>query len=252
MRKGRGQVLLACLIIFLLGRPHSGGKNYSTAVFPPAFPLPEHSVTDVIALVAVVAVAYAATNIDNLAILVALLSRFRSHAAWVVAGHLIVVAITASLAFGIGEAAGRMPVHYVGFLGAIPLAIGLYWAYRLWRPADAATVPVHTADGAGVLLTTVTSLAANGVDSLLSLAVVFADTASRYDSIAFATVLLAAVLLAVLAFLALENRRIGPLVEHYASRLAPVIMIAVGFYVLVNTTTDVLEDTGMNQVEEIQ
>jgi cadmium resistance protein CadD (predicted permease) len=244
--------LRACLIIFLLGRPQSGGKNYSTAVFPPAFPSPEHSVTDIIAIIAVVTVAYAATNFDNLAILVALLSRFRNHAAWVVAGHLLVVAITATLAFGIGEAAGRMPVRYVGFLGAIPLAIGLYWAYRLWRPADATAGPVRTVDGGSVLFTTVTSLAANGVDSLLSLAVVFADTASRYDAIAFATVMLAAVLLAVFAFLALKHRRLGPLVEHYASRLAPVVMIAVGCYVLVNTTTDVLEDIGTGQVEAIQ
>ena len=196
--------------------------------------------TELAALAAVSGLAYLATNLDNFAILTTLFAKYRREAPWVLAGHLLSVVLVLIAAGAIGEAANSIDVQYLGYLGVVPLAMGLYSTYRLFQPAAAESgVPVGARPGAA-LVTTFLSMASNSTDTLLTQSVVFADTAARLDWLVGLAVLATAIGLAALSSYSVRNARIGPFVERYANRLAPAIMIALGLYVLANTATDVV------------
>lgn len=194
--------------------------------------------TEISTLAALSILAYLATNMDNFAILTTLFAKYRREASWVVAGHLLAVTLVVIAAGALGEAANTINVRYLGYLGVLPLAMGLFWTYRLLRPAAGDSLAPDRGRPGAALVTTFVSLASNSTDTLLTQAIVFADTAARLDWLVAAAVLVAAIGLASLAAYSVRNPRVGPFVERYANRLAPVIMIGVGLYVLANTQTD--------------
>ena len=74
------------------------------------------------------------------------------------------------------------------------------------------------------------------------MAVVIADSKAALDGLVLGASLLAALILSAAARYAVGNPVIGPAIERYSARIAPFIMIAIGLYVLANTTTDLLPD----------
>ncbi len=197
--------------------------------------------TEVSTIIGVAAAAYLATNFDNFAILTALFARYPGRRRWVFAGHMLAVALTVLIAAAIGETASAVSVQYLGYLGLVPVTMGLFWLYRLRLPrADEPRHETAAFSGAAVAAAFL-GLMANSADTLLTQAIVFADTARHLDWLIAATVLVAAALLAALSLHSLENSRFGPAVERLASRIAPFIMIGVGLYVFANTATDVLQ-----------
>ncbi len=192
-------------------------------------------------IIVVAMTAVLATGVDNLAILVALFARFRGRALPVMIGQVTTTAAVVVAAYFLGEAAARLPVEYVGLLGVVPLAIGLYWLYGLFSDdKSAVTSAASEITGRVVLLTTIVSLVGNSIDTLLTMTVLFADSRSDLDGLVLVGALAAALLLAMVARLAVNNRALGPLVERYSQRVAPFVMIAIGVYVLLNTATDIL------------
>jgi cadmium resistance protein CadD (predicted permease) len=196
--------------------------------------------TEISTIVGVSILAYLATNMDNFAILTMLFAKYRREAYWVVCGHLVTVVVVLLAAGAIGEAANVINVRYLGYLGVVPLAMGIYWAYQLSRPSATDDGVSSIGSSGAALGTTVVSMAANSTDTLLTQAIVFADTAARLDWVVAVAVFVAASGLAATARYSVENPRVGPFIERYANRVAPLIMIAVGLYVLANTHTDVV------------
>lgn len=195
--------------------------------------------TDALPLAGIAALAYLGTNVDNFAILVALYSRFTGRAAAVTAAHAVLTAVLLALAVIVGRLGDRLPVEYIGLLGIVPLTLGCYWLYRLWRPPDvaAARPPVsgHAAFGA-----TFFAQAGNVSDSLIVLAALLSDTAGDSDTLVVLVVLLSALGFALLARTAVENSVLGSVIARWASVFAPFVMIGVGAYILTNTARDVL------------
>lgn len=197
--------------------------------------------TDLVAILAVSITALLATSMDNLAILVALYARFRGRALLVTLGHLAATAVVVVAAWFLGESAAYVPIDYVGLLGLVPLAIGLYWLYRLLRGnGEAPASPAAGIRGGTVIAAAAMSLAGNSVDTVLTMAVVFADSKREVDGLVLLGAMLAALLLAELARRAVANPALGPIVERYSQRIAPFVMIGIGVYVLANTATDIL------------
>lgn len=196
--------------------------------------------TEISTIIAVSALAYLATNMDNLAILTALFAKYRGNGRAVVAGHLLVVGLTLVAAGLIGEASNAVSVQYLGYLGIVPVALGLFWIYRWFRPAAVPGEDLPAGRKGAALAASVLSLLSNSTDTLLTQAVVFADTAARLDWVVAVTVFIVAGLLAAAALYGVSNPRFGPRVERHAGRIAPFIMIAVGAYVFANTATDVM------------
>ncbi len=197
--------------------------------------------TEISTIITVSVLAYLATNMDNFAILTALFAKHRGGAASVLAGHLLAVGATLAIAGLIGEAANAGSVQYLGYLGIVPIAMGTFWIYRWFYPANAYEQAVPVRGGRAAMLASFLALMSNSSDTLLTQAVVFADTAANLDWLIGLSVFTIATLLAALAFYGVRHPRVGPVIEPYAVRVAPLIMIAVGIYVLANTATDVMQ-----------
>jgi cadmium resistance protein CadD (predicted permease) len=195
---------------------------------------------ELLAIVPVVIVAFIATNLDNFMILVTLFARFRDRLLWVATAYLVCMALLIFVAWWVGDVADNIPVNYLGFLGIVPIVIGLSW---LRRPGKITNADSTTALGdhfTTVFGVTLASQLSNGTDTILTFSVLFADSLPAVDGVIVVSMVVMSLLIALLAFYATLNRAFHEGIGRYAGRLAPFIMIGVGLYILANTTTDLL------------
>lgn len=180
-----------------------------------------------------VPIAYASTNVDNLLIMATLAGGRASRAAVMtgfVLASLIVLAVSA-LATLIENI---LPTAILGYLGLVPLSIGLY---LLLVPksngddtvANAASWPAIT----GLLV-------ANSSDTVFALGPLFAESSpsARIGLIA-GFILVAALWLALILRVSSRlagSKRLGRL----APRLTPWMMILIGLYILSDSATDLV------------
>ena len=181
-----------------------------------------------------VALAHAATNLDNLALLFALAPGLGARRA--LAGFALAqgAALAAAGAFGAGAAA--VGNGWLGLLGLAPLTLGLLGLRRMLRGEDeAAPPPARAALPAATLL-----FLGCSADSFAVVAAFFADSAGAYDGAVAAG---AAASLAVLCAIGAGFIRVADRAEGLArrlERLAPFALIASGLYILADTPTDAL------------
>jgi cadmium resistance protein CadD (predicted permease) len=187
-------------------------------------------------VLSLVCASYVATNVDNLLLLVSW--AFGGGDRWrqLFVGHVVAAAGVLLVSFLLALSSTVIPVRYVGYLGFIPVLIGarLLLAQVRHRHRTSLDASPPRLGVAGLA----TTLFSNSVDTIVIMAPLLADSQSKYDR-----VILAAFLVVVLLWFALAC-----LLQRYAARLrwlasaghwlAPLIMIAIGFYILDNTITD--------------
>jgi cadmium resistance protein CadD (predicted permease) len=191
---------------------------------------------------AVAAVAVAATNLDNLLILVTVLTRADQSFGHVVAGTLLASLGMLGLC-GLGALlADFAPTRWLGYLGLVPIGLGLREFYRMARfnseraaeeppgsrPSSAA---ISSLGVAGLML-------ANGADSFGALLPIVAE--SRISVLpAIAAAVVATNLGVCWAARGIAGHpAIGPRIRRIGPKLVPFVLIAVGSYVLADTRSD--------------
>lgn len=188
---------------------------------------------DLIGIALSATLAHLATNLDNLAIMVGLMvtiGQFRT-----VAGYLVAQIIMVGAAFVVSEGVEAELPNQVGYLGAIPIVLGLY---ALWqRHLGNGQSDTMEATGSG-LVAIVALFVSVSFDSFAVLTPLLADSRDVYTvviliGVATSALLLAAVGLGVSRMAPNSADRIGQL-EWFA----PYVMIAIGLYVILNTGTD--------------
>jgi cadmium resistance protein CadD (predicted permease) len=199
-----------------------------------------NAMTDPASIILVTVLAYLATNLDNVALLVLLFTRFRGRGLFVFAGHLLAVLAVLALASFAGEAANLASARYLGYLGIVPVLLGSYWLYRSFRPRAAAAAAPPADAGGKALAATFLSLVGNSVDTFMTLLVLYADTRGELDAAIGYAVFATAFLLGLCAAYVVRSPAIQPVIERLSHRVAPFVMIGVGLYVLADTATDVL------------
>ncbi|MBO9477693.1 hypothetical protein J7382_09125 [Shimia sp. R11_0] len=192
---------------------------------------------DWIGLAVSAALAHVATNLDNLAILVGVtltIGRIRA-----VFGYLIAQGVVLAAAFLLSEGLEIGLAAYVGYLGLIPMAVGGLALVRRQKAALQEDLtpsePMRRQLVAVVMLFLSVSF-----DTFAVFTPLLADSRQIFTAPVLAGAAMSALLIsgvgAMLARLAPERvRRMGRL-EWFA----PYVMIAVGFYIVLNTTTDAL------------
>jgi len=153
-------------------------------------------------------------------------------------GYLLAAAAVLMISLLLGQISAVLPVQYIGYLGLVPIFLGLRMLLvniRGEKEVEDETSPANL--GAAGLATTLFS---NSVDTILVLAPLLLDSQSRFD-----LVIGISYVFMVLAWYAL-----GYFLHHHAARLqwisltarwlAPLIMITVGAYIIDNTLTDVV------------
>jgi cadmium resistance protein CadD (predicted permease) len=186
---------------------------------------------------------FAATNIDNSVVLISIFGAKRESTNVVslgfATGSMLMLAIALTLSF-VGE---LIPVRYLGYLGVIPILVGVL---ELTRSTSVARRASSATDrglrGASATLATVSILTlAGGTDTLAVIAPLLAESKIASVWAMCAGYVIAAMGMAALIGYATRHPAIAEPLQRYGTKIGPGVMIAIGLYILVNTATDRLQ-----------
>ncbi|MEM8841324.1 MAG: hypothetical protein AAGD47_06080 [Pseudomonadota bacterium] len=177
------------------------------------------------------AMVHAATNIDNLIVLIALV--LASSRGTPVVAYAIVQAGVVIAAWLVSLLAGAVDPAWVGFIGLVPIGLGLWQLAKQERAeAEGRALPA-------AMLGLIGLFAAMSADTFTVLLALWSDTRQTLDP---AIGMGAGASLAALCVTGLFAARLGRGFQGRLGRInryTPFIMIASGLYVLLETTTDV-------------
>ena len=198
---------------------------------------------EILTALGLIAASFAATNFDNLALLTSWLLSARGRTAPILIGHLLGMFALLVLSFLFGTAANLVPIDWIGFLGVIPITMGLIGLKRLHGLSSTNTeneTTHETRTGLALPLSVATTQVANGVDTVLVFGPLFADSSETIDfAILIGYMAMAFVWFGLARFLGSHATRFK-IIGRYGHWVAPIVMIIVGMYILSNTQTDVL------------
>ena len=198
--------------------------------------------SEIFTIIPVAVAAYLATNLDNLTLLGALLARYQNRVWTVSLAYLACMLILGLVSFWIGLAAVYAPVEYLGFLGFIPISIGLVGLIQFRRGAEEAITEngVSLGNGTSIFFAALLSQLGNGADTVATFAALFADSTAAADVLIALCILVMSILFVMVAIYAVRHPALSKWIERYANRLMPYILIIVGAYIVANTATDLL------------
>lgn len=182
-----------------------------------------------------VALAYILTNIDGLFAFLALSSTGRLRS--VLPGFLVAHAAVIAGSLLLGAGATFLAPETLGYLGIIPIALGLW---EIWKLRRSSALDQENLRSSNSTLGATAIFLALSTDTFVLLSAIFADSRQDMDHFALLGALLAVIGLLILGTTLSrslsQNKRIGSFFE----RLSPFVMIAAGIYILLDTTTDIL------------
>ncbi len=178
--------------------------------------------------------AHLATNLDNLAIMVGLIltvGQLRTVGAYLIAQ---VVMLTAAYYVSAGIEA-ELP-HQVGYLGFVPIGLGVYALLsRFFTAQETATDPMTKSH----ILAIAALFLSVSFDSFAVFTPLLADSGPSYTMPILLGASVSALVLAAggAALASMAPARVARL--ERLEWLAPYVMIAIGLYVVINTGTDI-------------
>jgi len=198
--------------------------------------------TEILTIIAITAGAFISTNMDNLLLLVAMYSRYEWHSGMVTAGYFAGMLLSGIIATIIGEAGDYIPLAYLGLLGVIPVMMGFFAVWKLFRNTPSGEIINLTTSStrAGVFLALVATQLSNSADSIVIFSALFADSSDISDYVIAPTFLVMTGVFCGLAYYSLKHQKMSLLLDRYGKYVTPFILIGVGFYILSNTATDLV------------
>lgn len=195
-------------------------------------------------LIVLVAGSFAATNTDNLILLVVLMGASPEKRSAHTLGFLSSALAVLAIATGAALLGAVVDPTLLGYMGLLPLSFGIYLLVRArWvavpGSSDARTDQATNAGGGW--LATAVLMFSNSADSLAIFIPLFAESDSEAVLWEEAVFLVMAVFWAGLAWRIADQPQLARRIEAAGERLVPWIMILAGAYILVNTGTDTLE-----------
>ncbi len=195
---------------------------------------------DQLVIIPIAAMAFAATNLDNLILLVSFLSipsvRVGSIFLGFITGMLILTGLSATATL----LPALIPVKYLGLLGIIPVTVGIKELIAAKSKTGSASQIAVPAAPSSTFSAVVLTQISNGSDTIITLAPLIADSVPGAVILILVTFVAMAMLLWHIARRVHSQPAIAALTERYGRYLAPIVLILVGSYILANTTTDLL------------
>ena len=183
---------------------------------------------------------FAATNVDNLVLLVGWMLSGRVPRHHIFIGFALGMAALLAIAFGLGFSSNAIPVQYLGYLGIIPILLGAKMIVDLRREANVDVDNPEEPNPQGSIFAIASTQLANGVDTILVFSPLLADSRGDIDYLIVGCfVVMVAVWFGAAQLLTLHASRLKG-VAMAGRWLAPLVMILVGLYILDNTATDLL------------
>ena len=187
--------------------------------------------------VATAAAMFAATNLDDAVVLTMFNAASRSSGApkqwqiWVgqYIGIALMVVVALIGAFGLGF----VSLHWVGLLGLIPLARGLFgvWVAVRARRAGEVKPPSPAASLLGVISVTF----ADGGDNITVYTAAFRIQGSAETALTIAVFAAGVAVWCLAAFLLVSRRRLVDALQRHSTWIVPAVYIALGLFVIVRS-----------------
>lgn len=194
-----------------------------------------------IQIIPVAVAAFIATNLDNFALLVTFLVRYRHRTLIVAAAYFTSIFLLCWVSYGIGAAADIIPVEFIGWLGLVPIGLGTAGVVGLIRQRQSAGATRENLLGSKTaFLATLISQLGNGADTIVTLGALFADSNPASDTLIVLTLAAMAFIFFAGAYYAIRHPSVATLIEKHAHKITPFILIIVGVYIVAATATDVL------------
>ena len=188
-------------------------------------------------IIALIAGSYAATNVDNLTILVSWMLAGRTSFAAITRGYAMATVAVLAISTILGLSSSVIPIELIGYLGVFPIGLGIYAMIGQIRGGNQQAC----ADaGNGAALGIATTLTANSADSIIIFAPMLADSQAIIDLYIASAFVVVATAWFWMAKVASQRAAKLDAVTRVAGWIAPFIMIYVGIYILMNTATDVM------------
>ena len=184
------------------------------------------------------AASFVSTSLDNFTLLLGFYGDGRYARGRVLVGYLASTVGVVFLAHLVATAVETAPSHLLGYLGVIPLGLGLVGVFRLVRPgAGVEESPDVEARG---FLAVLAVMLANSGDTLAVFVSLLADTAEGLEVWVLLTATLMAAAYALVARRLVERSGAAALLRRYTRVLLPFLLIWIGVHILGNTATDVV------------
>jgi cadmium resistance protein CadD (predicted permease) len=183
---------------------------------------------DALLLVGVGTVVFAATNVDDIFVLLGFFADPRFGLRHVVLGQCLGIAalIAASIVFSLVGLV--IPPAYVGLLGVVPLALGLWQLFQRKSPVEDEQPASPRANVLAVAAVTV----ANGGDNLAVYTPLFATRGPWEIALLAAVFLVMTGLWCVVARYLVHHPMLGQPIRKYGRILMPWVLVALGAYIL--------------------
>jgi cadmium resistance protein CadD (predicted permease) len=194
-----------------------------------------------ISLIALAVAAFAATNVDNLFVLLAFVAEARGHKRRVIAGQYVGSLALIVIALGLAAMLQSLPQGYVGMLGVLPIGVGLSKAWTRFGRRGAAqedAAPTTPPVEAGSAWWTVAGVAmANGSDNVAVYVPLYAGH-SRIDCALISLIFVVMIGIWCAGAVWLVNHPLlGAPIRRYGTALLPFVLLVIGVSVIVENGT---------------
>lgn len=180
--------------------------------------------------------AFVSTGVDNLLLLIGFKGQASVTDHQVNLGFLGAFLVILSLGVAASYAADFLPSRYIGYLGVIPLTMGVFRLFRAFRRRARGPLPGSVGTASSWSVGAV--MLANNGDSLAVLTSLFAETRRPFTLLIAATGLAMAFLWTSIAGRVARHPSLAKGVHEWSPYVLPLILIFVGWYVLSDTGTD--------------
>jgi cadmium resistance protein CadD (predicted permease) len=183
-------------------------------------------------------VAFAATNVDDLFVLLGFLADPNSHPYHVIAGQYLGIGAILGCSLALSLVSLIIPLHWVGLIGVLPIAIGVSIAIRVIRHSQRTQDPGIPA-GKRRIGSTVFSVAVvtafNGADNIAVYTPLFAVQTIVERGVTVAVFLVMTGLWCWMAAEIIRHPVLGPPIRRWGRPLLPAVLIGLGTLVLIKS-----------------
>lgn len=197
---------------------------------------------ELLIVIGVTAGAFISTNLDNLLLLATMYSRYFRHPWVVTAGYFVGMSLIAVITIAVGELGDYIPITYLGLLGVIPMMMGVFALWKLFRRSktEEADGPFVGNSAIAIFLALISIQLSNGTDTIITFSALYADSSNPTDFIVAPTFFTMVTIFSGLAFYSVRHPKLSQALSRYGQYITPFILILVGYYILSNTASDLV------------
>jgi len=185
-----------------------------------------------LATIGLAVVLFASTNIDDIFVLLGFFADRRYGERQIFAGQYLGIAALIGVSIFASMIAFVFPAPYVALLGLLPVLIGCKKLMDLLKTGAAGKTLVSSRSGAGNIAAVAALTIANGGDNIGIYTPVFATSSLGKVTVTIAVFALMVAVWILSARWLVNHQSLGMPIRRFGHRIAPVVLIAIGIYVM--------------------